>query len=79
MVLKNTELPGFELMIVWKIHVDKDGKVVPVLDFLSKIPMPVLENKTFASDMPHWFRSLLHVLGIEASIEAVIKSLCRGK
>nr|XP_056707102.1 centromere protein P [Euleptes europaea] len=79
MILKNTELPGFELMIVWKIHVDKDGKVVPVLDLLSKIPMPVLENKKFASDMPHWFRSLLHVLGIEASIEAMIKSFCRSK
>ncbi|XP_077181850.1 centromere protein P isoform X2 [Paroedura picta] len=79
MILKNTELPGFELMIVWKIHVDKDGKVTPVLDFLSKIPMAVLGNKAFASDMPRWFRSLLQVLGIEASIEAMIKSLCRGK
>ncbi|XP_060095872.1 centromere protein P [Heteronotia binoei] len=79
MILKNSELPGFELMIVWKIQIDKDGKAVPVLDFLSKIPMPVLENKTFASDMPYWFRSLLHVFGIEASIEAVIKLLCSGK
>ncbi|XP_054832122.1 centromere protein P [Eublepharis macularius] len=79
LILKNFELSGFELMIVWKIYVDKDGKVVPVLDLLNKIPLPVLENKKFASAMPHWFRSLLHVLGIEASIEAVIKSLCRGK
>ncbi|XP_066472898.1 centromere protein P [Tiliqua scincoides] len=79
MILRNTKLPGFELMIVWKICVDKEGKVMPILDLLSKIPMADLEAKNFASDAPNCFRSLLQVLGIQDSIETLIKSLCMGK
>ncbi|XP_053157056.1 centromere protein P [Hemicordylus capensis] len=77
MALRSPEHSGFELMIIWKIHVDKEGIVTPVLDLLNKIPMPEASN--FAQEAPHCFRSLLHVLGIEASIEALIKSLCTGK
>lgn len=28
----------FELMIVWKIHLDEEGTTVPVLDLLPKVP-----------------------------------------
>ncbi|XP_062977266.1 centromere protein P [Elgaria multicarinata webbii] len=79
MILRSTQLPGFELMIVWKINVDKEGKVTPALDLLSKIPNSVMEADKFASDSSHCFRSLLHVLGIQASIETLITSLCKDK
>ncbi|XP_042305583.1 centromere protein P [Sceloporus undulatus] len=79
MLLRNTQLPGLELMIVWKIRVDEGGNVTPVLDLLHKIPVSVEKANKFALDAPHCFRSLLHVLGIEASIETLIKSFCNGK
>lgn len=28
----------FELMIVWKIHLDEEGRTTPVLDLLTKVP-----------------------------------------
>uniref|UniRef100_A0A670YRP2 Centromere protein P n=1 Tax=Pseudonaja textilis TaxID=8673 RepID=A0A670YRP2_PSETE len=67
----------FELMIVWKIQVDEKGNIIPVLDLLNKIPLQVA-NK-FASDAPQGFRSLLHMVGIQASIETVINSISKGK
>ncbi|KAF7249708.1 Centromere protein P, partial [Varanus komodoensis] len=75
MILRSTQLPGFELMVVWKINVDKEGKVTPVLDLLNKIPKSVKEADKFASEAPFYFRNLLHVLGIQASIETLIQSL----
>uniref|UniRef100_A0A8D0GEA7 Centromere protein P n=1 Tax=Sphenodon punctatus TaxID=8508 RepID=A0A8D0GEA7_SPHPU len=76
MILRRPELSGFELMIVWKIHVDEGGRVTPTLDLLNKIPQQVLESsKIDVEDAPHCFRNLLHLLGIEASIESLIKSL----
>uniref|UniRef100_A0A8C5RJ71 Uncharacterized protein n=1 Tax=Laticauda laticaudata TaxID=8630 RepID=A0A8C5RJ71_LATLA len=69
----------FELMIVWKIQVDEKGNIIPVLDLLNKIPLQgTLANK-FASDAPQGFRSLLHMVGIQASIETVINSISKGK
>nr|XP_020662288.1 centromere protein P [Pogona vitticeps]XP_020662289.1 centromere protein P [Pogona vitticeps] len=79
MILRNTQLPGFELMIVWKIHVEEEGKVIPALDLLHKIPISVEKANKFISNAPYCFRSLLHVLGIEASIETLITSICKGK
>ncbi|XP_053233615.1 centromere protein P [Podarcis raffonei] len=79
MILRSANLPGLELIIVWKIYVDEGGKVTPVLDLLPKIPMSVVEANKFASDAPYCFRSLLHVLGIQACIETLIKSLCNDK
>uniref|UniRef100_A0A8D0C900 Centromere protein P n=1 Tax=Salvator merianae TaxID=96440 RepID=A0A8D0C900_SALMN len=73
MILRSPALAGFELMIVWKINVDEDGTVTPVLDLLNKIPLSVMEANRFASDAPHCFRSLLYILGIQASIETLIK------
>ncbi|KAJ7316769.1 hypothetical protein JRQ81_002931 [Phrynocephalus forsythii] len=79
MTLRNIQLPGFELMIVWKIHVNEEGKVIPALDLLHKIPISIEKANKFTSNASSWFRSMLHVLGIEASIETLIKSLCKGK
>ncbi|KAM7170479.1 centromere protein P isoform 1-T1 [Macrochelys suwanniensis] len=38
LVIRSPELSGFELMIVWKIYVDEEGRVTPVLDLLPRIP-----------------------------------------
>ncbi|XP_026536328.1 centromere protein P [Notechis scutatus] len=79
MLLRSTQLPEFELMIVWKIQVDEKGNIIPVLDLLNKIPLQgTLANK-FASDAPQGFRSLLHMVGIQACIETVIISISKGK
>uniref|UniRef100_A0A8C6VD30 Uncharacterized protein n=1 Tax=Naja naja TaxID=35670 RepID=A0A8C6VD30_NAJNA len=63
-------------MIVWKIQVDEKGNIIPVLDLLNKIP---LQAEKFASDAPQGFRSLLRMVGIQASIETVINSISEGK
>ncbi|XP_039204164.1 centromere protein P [Crotalus tigris] len=72
MLLRSTQLSKFELMIVWKIQVDEKGNIIPFLDILNKIPLQGALADKFASDAPQGFRSLLHVIGIEASIETLI-------
>ncbi|XP_025916945.1 centromere protein P isoform X1 [Apteryx rowi] len=73
-VLRNPEPSGFELMIVWKIHVDEDGRTTPVLDLLTKVPEQVLEqNITTIENAPTCFRSMLLLFGIETAIENLIK------
>ncbi|XP_009879568.1 PREDICTED: centromere protein P [Charadrius vociferus] len=72
--LRNPKLSGFELMIVWKIHIDGEGRTTPVLDLLTKVPEQVLEQKMAATEnAPSRFRSLLLLFGIEAAIENLIK------
>uniref|UniRef100_A0A8C0GYU7 Centromere protein P n=1 Tax=Chelonoidis abingdonii TaxID=106734 RepID=A0A8C0GYU7_CHEAB len=67
---------GFELMIVWKIYVDEEGRVTPVLDLLPRIPVQAVQNKQAAVENgPQCFRNMLLLLGIEASIESLIKSV----
>ncbi|XP_067424265.1 centromere protein P [Emydura macquarii macquarii] len=75
MVIRSPELSGFELMIVWKIYVDEHGRVTPVLDLLPRIPMQALEDKGAVENGPKCFRNMLLLLGIEASIESLIKSV----
>ncbi|XP_070594712.1 centromere protein P [Erythrolamprus reginae] len=75
MVLRSTQLPEFELIIVWKIQVDEKGNIIPVLDLLNKIPLQGTLADKFASDAPQGFKSLLHAVGIEAAIEIVINSI----
>ncbi|XP_060621899.2 centromere protein P [Anolis sagrei] len=79
MLLRNKQLPGLELMIVWKIRVDEEGNLTPALDLLHKIPVSVEKVNRFALDAPSSFRSLLHVLGIKDAIETLITAFCNGK
>ncbi|XP_068014140.1 centromere protein P [Melanerpes formicivorus] len=73
-VLRNPKLSEFELMVVWKIHLDEEGRTTPVLDLLTKVPEQVLEqNKGSIEDAPRRFRSLLGLFGIETAIESLIK------
>ncbi|XP_006127626.1 centromere protein P isoform X1 [Pelodiscus sinensis] len=80
LVIRSHELSGFELIIVWKIYVDEEGRVTPVLDLLPRIPAQALEDKvTTVENGPQCFRSMLHLLGIEASIENLIQSVSMEK
>ncbi|NXU33467.1 CENPP protein, partial [Drymodes brunneopygia] len=75
-ILKNPKVPGFELMIVWKIQLDEEGTTMPVLDLLPKVSKKVLEQMMRSVEsLPSSFRSALGVLGIEAAIENLIKVL----
>ncbi|XP_011769515.2 centromere protein P isoform X1 [Macaca nemestrina] len=78
MGIRSASRPGFELVIVWRIQIDEDGKVFPKLDLLTKVPQQALElDKNRAIEAaPLGFRTLLGVLGIEAALESLIKSLC---
>uniref|UniRef100_A0A8C6YZ64 Centromere protein P n=1 Tax=Nothoprocta perdicaria TaxID=30464 RepID=A0A8C6YZ64_NOTPE len=63
-----------ELMIVWKIDIDEDGRTTPVLDLLPKVPEQVLEQtRATIENAPTCFRSMLLLFGIEAAIENLIK------
>ncbi|XP_015496032.1 centromere protein P [Parus major] len=72
-ILKDPKISGFELMIVWKIHLDKEGTTTPVLDLLPKAPKQVLEQRMSVESIPGKFRSALRLFGIEAAIENLIK------
>nr|XP_009686399.1 PREDICTED: centromere protein P [Struthio camelus australis]XP_009686401.1 PREDICTED: centromere protein P [Struthio camelus australis]XP_009686402.1 PREDICTED: centromere protein P [Struthio camelus australis] len=73
-VLRNPKLSGFELMIVWKIHIDEEGRAAPVLDLLTKVPEQVLEQKiATVENAPTCFRSMLLLFGIETAVENLIK------
>ncbi|NXK65912.1 CENPP protein, partial [Sylvietta virens] len=75
-ILRNPKVSGFELMIVWKIHLDEEGTTTPVLDLLPKVPEQVLEQRMMAvENIPGCFRSVLRLFGIEAAIENLIKVL----
>ncbi|XP_033921820.1 centromere protein P isoform X2 [Melopsittacus undulatus] len=72
-LLRNPKASGFELMIVWKIHINEKGKTTPVLDLLTKVPKQVLDQKMAAiENAPTRFRSMLLVVGIEEAIENLV-------
>ncbi|XP_006900799.1 PREDICTED: centromere protein P [Elephantulus edwardii] len=75
MRIQSTRQPEFELIIVWRIQVDDKGKVLPKLDLLTKIPQQARkrDKKEVQKRAPVCFRTLLGVLGIEASLESLIK------
>ncbi|TRZ13795.1 hypothetical protein HGM15179_013279 [Zosterops borbonicus] len=75
LILKNPKVPGFELMIVWKIHFDEDGTTTPVLDLLPKVPEQVMEQRMVTVNIPGCFRSMIRLLGIEATMENLITVL----
>ncbi|XP_065498522.1 centromere protein P [Caloenas nicobarica] len=75
-ILRNPKVSGFELMIVWKIHLDEEGRTTPVLDLLTKVPEQVLEqNRATIENAPACFRSMLLLFGVETAIENLIKAL----
>ncbi|XP_009986163.1 PREDICTED: centromere protein P [Tauraco erythrolophus] len=79
-ILRNPKLPGFELTIVWKVHLDEEGRTTPVLDLLTKVPEQVLQQKMATiENVPARFRSMLLLFGIESAIENLIRVVGLGK
>ncbi|XP_073734351.1 centromere protein P isoform X1 [Callorhinus ursinus] len=78
MAVRSTCQPGFELVIVWRVQIDEEGKVLPKLDLLPKAPQQALklDRNRVLETAPLSFRALLGTLGIEAALESLIKSLC---
>ncbi|KAM8804294.1 centromere protein P isoform 3-T3 [Rhynchonycteris naso] len=78
MRIRSPSQPGFELVIVWKIEIEDRGKVFPKLDLLTNVPQQALEldRNGVVGTAPLSFRTLLGVLGIEAALESLIRSLC---
>ncbi|KAI7791006.1 Centromere protein P [Triplophysa rosa] len=77
MVMQSPKLPGISMTIFWKIDVSKEGLVKPSLELLMKMPDQAREMDTnvMENGCDH-FRSLLQILGVEASIEGLIRTLC---
>ncbi|XP_029775308.1 centromere protein P isoform X2 [Suricata suricatta] len=81
MAVRSPREPGFELIIVWRIQIDDGGKVLPKLDLLTKAPRRALQldETRVLETAPRGFRALLGVLGIEAALESLVKSLGVGE
>ncbi|XP_074140685.1 centromere protein P [Sminthopsis crassicaudata] len=77
MGLQSPRVPGFELMVVWTVHIDEDGQVLPRLDLLTKVPEPALtlDSRKVVERAPRCFRTLLQLLGVEAAIEGLVRLL----
>ncbi|EPQ17293.1 Centromere protein P, partial [Myotis brandtii] len=78
MSIRSASQPGFELVIVWRMHIDEEGKVLPKLDLLTQVPQRALEldRKGAVAAAPLHFRALLGLLGIEAALESLLRLLC---
>ncbi|XP_056614072.1 centromere protein P [Triplophysa dalaica] len=77
MVMRSPKLPGISMTMFWKIDVSKEGLVKPSLDLLMKMSDQACEmDKNVMENGCDHFRSLLQILGVEASIEGLIRTLC---
>ncbi|KAI1890387.1 hypothetical protein AGOR_G00153200 [Albula goreensis] len=74
LVIRSSRLPGCTLSVVWSINVTVDGVITPKIDLLAKMPEQALglDQKNVVENAPQSFQSLLRILGVEASIEAMI-------
>ncbi|KAM8930653.1 centromere protein P [Pelodytes ibericus] len=77
-VLRDPKLPGCELLLVWKIEVEEEGAVIPILDLIPKIPEQALtlDKAKVIEDSATGFKNLLWTFGIESSIENIIQVFC---
>ncbi|XDV22570.1 hypothetical protein PO909_027440, partial [Leuciscus waleckii] len=78
MIIRSPQLPGISLTIFWKIDVSKEGVVKPAFELLLKMPDQAreLDTKKVMENGSDNFQSLLRILGVEASIEALIRTVC---
>ncbi|ROL55465.1 Centromere protein P [Anabarilius grahami] len=78
MIIRSPQLPGISMTIFWKINVSKEGVVKPTLELLLKMTDQAreLDTKKVMENGSDYFQSLLQVLGVEASIEALIRTVC---
>ncbi|KAK2491830.1 hypothetical protein MC885_020463 [Smutsia gigantea] len=80
MGVRSASQPEFELVVVWRIQVDDEGRAMPKLDLLPRVPQRALEldQKGIIAAAPASFRALLSALGIEAALESLIVTLRGG-
>ncbi|XP_051763930.1 centromere protein P [Ctenopharyngodon idella] len=78
MIIRSPQLPGISMTIFWKIDVSKEGVVKPLLELLLKMPDQAreLDTKKVMENGSDYFQSLLRILGVEASVEALIRTVC---
>ncbi|XP_026105610.1 centromere protein P-like [Carassius auratus] len=78
MIIRSPQLPGTSMTIFWKIDVSMEGVVKPSLELLLKMPDQAREfdTKKVMENGSNYFQSLLKVLGVEASIEGLIRTVC---
>ncbi|XP_051551404.1 centromere protein P-like isoform X2 [Myxocyprinus asiaticus] len=78
MIIQSPKLPGISMTIFWKIDVSKEGVVKPSLELLLKMPDQAqeMDTKKVMENGSEYFESLLRILGVEASIEGLIRSMC---
>ncbi|KAJ7994442.1 hypothetical protein DPEC_G00249310 [Dallia pectoralis] len=77
MLIQSPKLPGCSLTVSWSIEVTSGGEVTPKLALVTKMPEQALQldSRAAMESAPDSFQSLLRVLGVEASIEALIQSV----
>ncbi|XP_012991746.1 centromere protein P [Esox lucius] len=77
MLIQSPKLPGCSLTLSWTIEVSSGGEVTPRLDLVSKMPEQALQfdSRMAIENAPDAFQCLLRVLGVEASIQALIQSV----
>ncbi|XP_074529902.1 centromere protein P isoform X2 [Halichoeres trimaculatus] len=78
MALNHPELPGLVLFVHWSVNVSTEGEVTPKIELLTKIPEEALQlfPSNTLEGAPEAFQSLLRILGPEAALESVIRSIC---
>ncbi|KAL1251599.1 hypothetical protein QQF64_019395 [Cirrhinus molitorella] len=76
MIIRSPQLPGISMTIFWKIDVSMEGVIKPRLELLLKIPDQAREfdTKKVTENGSEYFQSLLRILGVEASIEGLIRT-----
>ncbi|KAK3512587.1 hypothetical protein QTP70_017217 [Hemibagrus guttatus] len=77
-VIQNPQLPGCTMSIFWSITVSTEGTVKSKIELLMKMPEQAqkLDTENVVASAPESFRSLLTTLGVEATIEGLIQSVC---
>ncbi|XP_062400702.1 centromere protein P [Sardina pilchardus] len=77
MLIQSPKLKGCTMCIFWDTDVTLDGEIRPKIDLLLKMPEEVMtiDSKNIVGNAPEYFQNLLRILGAEASIESVIKTV----
>uniref|UniRef100_A0A8C1YC45 Centromere protein P n=1 Tax=Cyprinus carpio TaxID=7962 RepID=A0A8C1YC45_CYPCA len=80
MIIRSPQLSGISMTIFWKIDVSMEGVVNTSLELLLKMPdqgkINCFDTKKVMENGSDNFQSLLRVLGVEASIDNLIKTMC---
>ncbi|XP_062315289.1 centromere protein P [Osmerus eperlanus] len=78
MLIQNPQLPGCALMIHWNIEVTTEGEITTNIELVTKLPEKAcqMDTSNLIKNSPDMFQSLLRVVGVEVSIDCIIKTVC---